>query len=673
MKKLHTSALLVAAASLAVSPIMGVSDVSAAAQSVGYKDFSALNSTTLDSNKGYPHSKIYWESNTTITVKKAAGSIAAGTQATLGHGLNANYIIPGQSLSVLVENSSATDSTGKKADVLIKVSDVNTWETGNDDDGNPKSYAQFSINTGISGSAAPTHPEAAAESASAIHAGDPIIFGNSTRYADSLTTVKYCKKGTYNATTDDCTAAGVDAVSAAMWDFDVPNGNREKNEDGTYKIVDGKFVYTKYGDKLLQGNEGIVPQHGVNTLYYNKARAIEGVELITEQNGFADTVINSAAFNGIWFGNSIMVTATGLSSTWAYRYTGTSCGIQTIFGSAVPYEMPKPSKTVDKSQAKVGDKVTYRISQTVPNNFTSEADIVAFMSLWSNYNSIPRSKGYSALKITDNFDNSLQLPAKSEVKIVDENGTNVTSKFTITISGQSIEAVAKTAEINKLDFYGHTYTITVPTTVKSEVAGSPVQNLAQTTYTPVDGGDTTIYSTPVETKIYHTIKAKYINDETGKEIADPTSEDYEHGKPYSTKESDNIPDKFKLIETPKDATGTADKDYEIVYRYAPPKKVTTRYIDDETGKPIGDPISEEYPQGDPYVTNPMPKVPKGYQLVKTPKNAKGTVGNKNIDVIYRYRKIKNPNTADGITKVTFGIIAATIAGFGINRAFKRRG
>ena len=53
----------------------------------------------------------------------------------------------------------------------------------------------------------------------------------------------------------------------------------------------------------------------------------------------------------------------------------------------------------------------------------------------------------------------------------------------------------------------------------------------------------------------------YINDETGKEIADPTSEDYEHGAPYSTKESDNIPEKFKLIETPKDATGTADKDY----------------------------------------------------------------------------------------------------------------
>jgi len=64
---------------------MDVSDVGAAAQSFGYKDYSALNSTTLDSNSGYPHSKIYWEANTTLTVKKAADVIAATTA---GLGIN---------------------------------------------------------------------------------------------------------------------------------------------------------------------------------------------------------------------------------------------------------------------------------------------------------------------------------------------------------------------------------------------------------------------------------------------------------------------------------------------------------------------------------------------------------------------------------------------------------
>ena len=663
MKKLHTSALLVAAASFAALPIMGVSDVSATAQSVDYKDFSALNTAALNANSGYSHSKIYWEDNTTITVKRAAGNSAVGTQAVLSDEFDVNYILPGEKLSVLIENSSALDSTGKKADVLVKVSDVNAWETGNDDEGHPISYARLSVYNEITGSSAPLHPENAYESASAIHAGDPIIFVNYTYYADSLTTIKYCKKGTYNSATDDCTAAGVSAISAAMWDFDVPNSNRE--------LVNGQYVYTKYDDKLFHGNEGVVLESGVNTIYYNKDHAIDSVGLVTEQNGFSNTSINSPNYNGIWFGNSAMVTATNLSSTWSYRYTGTLCGIFTVFGSTVPYEIPNPKKTVDKQTARVGDKITYRISQEVPNNFSTDTDIVTFMSLWSNFDNIPRDKGYSALKITDTFDNSLQLPAASKVKIVDENGTDVTSKFTITISGQSIEAAAKNA--TQLDLYGHTYTITIPTTVKSQLTGSPVRNLARTTYTPVGGSETTILSDPVETRIYHTVVAKYIDDETGEEIADSTTRDYEHGAPYITRESDDIPDKYKLIKMPSNAIGIADKDYEVIYRYVSPRKVTVYYIDDETGEPIGDSVSDEYPQGDPYTTDPLSEVPKGYQLVETPKNAEGTVGNEDIEVIYRYRKIKNPKTVDGITKATFGIIAATIAGFGIHRAFKRRG
>ena len=63
-------------------------------------------------------------------------------------------------------------------------------------------------------------------------------------------------------------------------------------------------------------------------------------------------------------------------------------------------------------------------------------------------------------------------------------------------------------------------------------------------------------------------------------------------------------------------------------------------MDDETGEPISDSVSDEYPQGDPYTTDPLSEVPKGYQLVETPKNAEGTVGNEDIEVIYRYRKIK---------------------------------
>ena len=672
MKKLHTTAFLAAAAALVASPIIGVADVGAAATSVSYAGFHSLNRNTL--NNVYSYSKIYYTANTKITNVKVgeAGTLNASITTSSTGGLNSGTLKPGESYTALIENSTATDPNGNALDVLYKVSDVHFWTDEVDEDGKPIAGASLNFQKNVYGSSAAIHPEEASENTTTIHAGDPIIAWNNATRADSMFTVQFCKKGTYVASTDSCTlATNMTNISSALWDFDVPNSARNKDDDGNPIVnEDGWYDYSLDGDKYFHGNEGILPSAGANIIYMNKDKTHDGTVMSTEQNGFSVKDINGANFNGIWYGDSIMVTATGLSGSWSYRYSGRGCGIGFVFGSAVPYAMPKPKKTVDKTTAKTGDVVTYRISQEVPNNYSTEADIITFMSLWSNYNAIPQNHGYSALKITDSFDNSLILPNKNDIKVTNEKGTDVTANFTITVSGQTIEAVAKNT--NTQDFYGHTYTITVRTTVGSPISGSPVQNLAQTTYTPVDGGDTTLPSDPVETRIFHTVKAKYINDETGKEIADPTSQDYEHGAPYTTRESDDIPDKFKLIEIPKDATGTADKDYEIIYRYAPPKKVTTRYVDDETGKPIGDPTSEEYPQGDPYETSPLPKVPKGYQLVKTPKNAKGTVGNKDIEVVYRYRKIKNPNTLDTGMTAFIGAAVAGILGGGLFFGVKRR-
>lgn len=670
MKKLHTSAMLAAAAAFIASPIIGVTDASAAA-SVTYAGFNTLNRNTL--NNAYSYSKIYYTENTKVTnVKVGAAGTLNAVMTTTGNNIGSGAVRPGESYTALIENSTATDPNGNPLDVLYKVSDVQAWTDELDDNGNPKANASLTFQKNITGSGAETHPEESAESSTVVHAGDPIIAWNSTVRADSLFTVQFCKKGTYVVATDSCTiATNMANVSAAMWDFDVPNAMRAKDSDGNYIIKDdGWYDYTEDGDKLFHGNEGILPAVGSNTIYRNTNKTTDGTVLSTEQNGFSVKDINGAAFNGIWFGNSIMVTSTGLSGSWSYRYSGRGCGIGFLFGSAVPYEMPKPKKTVNKTTAKIGDEVTYRITQEVPNNYSTEADIVQFMSLWSNYSAIPQNKGYSALRISDSFDNSLIMPSSGEIKITNEKGADVTSNFTITVSGQKVEAVAKNA--NTLDFYGHTYTITVKAKVGSPISGSPVRNLAQTVYTPVDGSDTTLNSDPVETKIYHTVTTKYINDETGKEIADPTSEDYEHGKSYVTDESEDIPEKFVLIEIPDNASGTVDDDIEVIYRYLPPKKVTARYIDDETGKPIGDPISDEYPQGDDYETSPLPDDPNGYKLVKTPDNAKGSVGNKDIEVIYRYRKVKNPNTADISMKTFVGAIIASVMGGGLLFGLKRR-
>lgn len=671
MKKLHTSAFLAAATALAASPIIGITDVSAAA-SVSYAGFQSLNRNTL--NGAYSYSKIYYTENTKVTnVKVGAAGTLNAVMLTTGRNIGSGVLKPGESYTALIENSTANDPDGNPLDVLYKVSDIHYWTDELDDDGQPVSEVTFNFSKTVGGSRSETHPEeSSVETASLVHAGDPIIAWNNATQADSLFTVQFCKKGTYVAATDSCTiATNMTSVSSAIWDFDVPNNKRAKDGEGNPIIKDdGWYDYTANGDKLFHGNEGVLPETGVNTIYMNTSKTFDGTVMSTEQNGFSVKDINGGAYNGIWFGNSIMVTSTGLNGSWSYRYSGRGCGVGFLFGSAVPYEMPKPKKSVNKTTAKAGDVVTCRISQEVPDNFSAEADIVTFMSLWGNFNAIPQNRGYSALKITDSFDSNLVLPNKSSIKITNEKGTDVTSEFTITVSGQDVEAVAKNA--NTFDFYGHTYTMTISATVSSSINNSPVQNLAKTIYTPVDGSDITLPSDPVETKIYHTVVTKYVDDETGEEIADSDSREYAHGDHYTTSESDEIPEKYTLVETPSNAEGTADKDYEVVYRYRSPRKVIVRYVDDETGKPIADPTDEEYQQGDPYETSPLEKTPNGYQLVKTPENAKGTVGKSDIEVIYRYRKIKNPNTADGSATALISIVAASILGGGILISSKRR-
>ena len=330
MKKLHTCAFLTAAIASLAMPLFGAADVSAAS-SVSYKDFSQLD-TKL--NNTYAYTKVYWTDDTKITVVKAAGDATLGEVTKVSDHTYRNYSLigKGQSLTLLIEDSTAVDAQGKKLDVLYKVYDVNPWIEGNDENGNPKAYAILSLDTQIYGSSAATHPQDDLHTITELKAGDPIVAWNQTRNADSLFSVQFCKKGTYVASSDSCTPAGINNISSAHWDFDVPNGNRDENGN-----------ITTYADEFLRGNEGIVPQNGSTTIYYDKNAKATDTTLRIADNGYSVDAINGANFNGIYYANSIFTVTTGLTnSTWTYRYGGTGCGAGFMFGSAVPYSMPKP-------------------------------------------------------------------------------------------------------------------------------------------------------------------------------------------------------------------------------------------------------------------------------------------------------------------------------------------
>ena len=122
----------------------------------------------------------------------------------------------------------------------------------------------------------------------------------------------------------------------------------------------------------------------------------------------------------------------------------------------VKTEILKPAKTVSDLNEKLkqenqlttlDETVNYEITHTVPNEY--------------------QEFFYKSYSITDNVIKDLNVG--KEVKIVDENDKDVSSKFENLSKDNHIEFKAKIDELKKSDFYGHTYKVMIPATLKSDV------------------------------------------------------------------------------------------------------------------------------------------------------------------------------------------------------------
>ncbi len=92
-------------------------------------------------------------------------------------------------------------------------------------------------------------------------------------------------------------------------------------------------------------------------------------------------------------------------------------------------------------------------------------------------------------------------------------------------------------------------------------------------------------------------------------------------------------------------------------------KLTTRYIDKDTGKPIADPVEADYPHNYEYTTKPLATIPEGYTLVETPSNASGTLDGNTV-VTYYYKGPDNPSTLDQDYSPLAFVFGGAIAGAG---------
>ena len=145
------------------------------------------------------------------------------------------------------------------------------------------------------------------------------------------------------------------------------------------------------------------------------------------------------------------------------------------------------------------------------------------------------------------------------------------------------------------------------------------------------------------------VNVKYIDKETGEEIAEKTNIPGNEGDNFTTEPKD-VPG-YDLVEEPeqKDGTMTAEP-IELIYYYRRPAKVIAKYFDNETKEEIATEEKQDGHQNDEYTTEA--KDIKYYKLLETPSNANGTMtvtvtkdenGNDIVEdttyVNYYYRKL----------------------------------
>ena len=136
-------------------------------------------------------------------------------------------------------------------------------------------------------------------------------------------------------------------------------------------------------------------------------------------------------------------------------------------------------------------------------------------------------------------------------------------------------------------------------------------------------------------KISEGVEAKYIDQVTKEEIADPVVIPGVEKNPYATYAKDI--DGYELVLTPDNTKGElAVEKITVTYEYRKNSNVTVNHIDEITGLTLVQQQKTKYKQDDPYTTSQADI--EGYTCTRVEGQANGTVVRDNITVTYYYKK-----------------------------------
>ena len=270
-------------------------------------------------------------------------------------------------------------------------------------------------------------------------------------------------------------------------------------------------------------NEGMIPCDPYNSkIYYNMNRTAKAYR--DYSNDTTDTYKLAGSDNGImiesrslynnskkgnyyvninsaWYGTSAFMLNDNLRGTMSFYYGGDGCGINYMFMSPVPYEIPRPQKTCNRAKITKGEELTYQITQYVPN-IVGQIQL-NYEQVYGNFRNLG-SGTLNKLLFSDKIDNNLDV---LDVKVY-RNNVDITRQFNIIVSSNKVEAYANNLTSQNISFYSNSYIkLLIRCRLKSSgVNTSMIYNTGQTTFKFKYGNEINRYTNVVSVKVYYKLK-----------------------------------------------------------------------------------------------------------------------------------------------------------------------
>ncbi len=247
---------------------------------------------------------------------------------------------------------------------------------------------------------------------------------------------------------------GIEGTQTSMYDIDYSTASSAFADAEDWNCCEAFYVY----------NDA--------SIFFDEDTTSEARNLAISVNGHPGvrTPYGSKAYSYDW--TDVYATATIISdieedSSYKMHYSGFGCGLYYCFVNEIAAEVTSPVIEVDKTIVNEEETFTYKITQSIPSNYYSY--------LIRSQIGLQDTEAITKVVIKDDlsklFDSSidcsqiLNMPTVNQVVVTNAlSGEDVTSDFTIAVSGTTVSATSK--DINDPDFYGQTYVVSFPVSFK---------------------------------------------------------------------------------------------------------------------------------------------------------------------------------------------------------------